>query len=203
MGYGNGSDAALLMIVKSGESPTYSGLYLGAALCSAPRWNPSGQVAAIPTVSEHVHQHMSDSNRGATGIRRRRHTAKEHGPDPIDLHVGEQLRIARELAGLTQTEVGRALKMSFQVIQKYEQGEIRVSASRLYQLAGLLRKSPDYFFEGIAASDAPAMGALERSDIELVRAFRTIRSGELRQLLVRLARDIAETRDETSEASDN
>lgn len=137
---------------------------------------------------------MADNNSGVgqERIRRRRHTAKEHGPDPIDLHVGGQLRLARELSGLTQTEVGRALGMSFQVIQKYEQGEIRISASRLFQLAGLLRKSPDYFFEGLVPSDVAGIGALERSDIDLVRAFRTIRSAELKQLLVRLARDIAE-----------
>jgi transcriptional regulator with XRE-family HTH domain len=148
---------------------------------------------------------MSDSKSGgiAAPARRPRHTAKEHGPDPIDLHVGNQLRIARELAGLTQTEVGRALQMSFQVIQKYEQGEIRVSASRLYQLAALLQRSIDYFFEGIAASDPPAIEALDRVDIELVRAFRSIRSGEMRQLLVRLARDIADKHDPASTASDN
>lgn len=137
------------------------------------------------------------------GTRRRRRTAKEHGPDPIDLHVGDQLRMARELAGLTQTDVGRSLAMSFQVIQKYEQGEIRVSASRLFQLATLLHKSPDYFFEGIAESDAPGLGALERADIELVRAFRTIQSNDVRQLLVRLARDIAERHGAGSTPSDN
>lgn len=126
--------------------------------------------------------------------RRRRHTAKEYGPDPVDLHVGRQLRLARELAGLTQTEVGRALDMSFQVIQKYEQGEIRISASRLYQLAGLLSKNTDYFFDGIVAADMPSIGPLERSDIELVRAFRAIRSPDIRQLLVRLARDIVASR---------
>jgi transcriptional regulator with XRE-family HTH domain len=137
---------------------------------------------------------MADRNSGLgrERIRRRRHTAKEHGPDPIDLHVGGQLRLARELTGMTQTEVGRALHMSFQVIQKYEQGEIRISASRLFQLAQLLRKSPDYFFEGLAAGDMPGMGVLERSDIEFLRAFRTIQSDELKQLLMRLARDIAE-----------
>ena len=137
---------------------------------------------------------MADPNSGMGGerIRRRRHTAKEHGPDPIDLHVGNQLRLGRELTGLTQTEVGHALAMSFQVIQKYEQGEIRVSASRLFQLARLLRKSTDYFFEGLAATDVPGIGMPERIEIELVRAFRTIQSDELKQLLVRLARDIAE-----------
>ncbi len=111
--------------------------------------------------------------------------------------------MARELAGLTQTEVGRELGMSFQVIQKYEQGEIRISASRLHQLAKLLGKSPDYFFDGIVGSDAPAVGTLDRMDIELVRAFRTIQNGELRQLLVRLARDIVEKNHGTSDTDDN
>jgi len=147
---------------------------------------------------------MSESNSGEfqSPARRRRHTAKEFGPDPIDLHVGAQLRLARELAGLTQTEVGRALRMSFQVIQKYEQGEIRVSASRLFQLAVLLRKPPDYFFEGLAPTDLPGIGMLERSDIELLRAYRTIQSAELRQLLVRLARDIAEKHGTASNSPD-
>ena len=147
---------------------------------------------------------MSKSESGGfpESVRRRRHTAKEYGPDPVDLHVGSQLRLARELAGLTQTEVGRALGMSFQVIQKYEQGEIRVSASRLFQLAGLLCKSPDYFFEGIAATDVQGIGALDRSDIELVRAFRSIHGIELRQLLVRLARDIAQKHGVASETAD-
>jgi transcriptional regulator with XRE-family HTH domain len=100
--------------------------------------------------------------------------------------------MARELAGLTQTEIGRELHMSFQVIQKYEQGEIRISASRLFQLAILLGKSPDYFFDGVASTDDPSAGLMNRADIELVRAFRTIHNAELRQLLVRLSRDIVE-----------
>jgi transcriptional regulator with XRE-family HTH domain len=135
---------------------------------------------------------MAESDPGVERTRRRRHTAKEHGPDPIDLHVGGQLRLARDLSGMTQTEIGRALGMSFQVVQKYEQGEIRISASRLFQLAKLLLKSPDYFFEGLGPSDVPGIGELGRSDIELVRAFRSIQSAELKQLLTRLARDIVE-----------
>ena len=147
---------------------------------------------------------MADRNSGGDRerIRRRRHTAKEHGPDPIDTHVGSQLRLARELSGLTQTEVGRALAMSFQVIQKYEQGEIRISASRLFQLGRLLRKSPDYFFEGLGATDMPGIGVPGRGEIDLVRAFRTIHSDELKQLLVRLARDIAEKHGNASTAPD-
>ena len=119
------------------------------------------------------------------------------------MHVGGQLRMARELAGLTQTEIGRELGMSFQVIQKYEQGEIRISASRLYQLVVLLGKSPDYFFDGVAGSDSPGVGTMDRADIDLVRAFRTIHNAELRQLLVRLARDIVEKHRSGSSKDDN
>src|SRR5208282_4513866 len=97
---------------------------------------------------------MSEKRKAAAGPRRRRRTAKEDGPDPIDVHVGRQLRLARDLAGLTQVEIGKDLGMSFQVVQKYEQGEIRVSASRLFQLAVLLRKPVNYFFEGIETRES-------------------------------------------------
>jgi transcriptional regulator with XRE-family HTH domain len=99
------------------------------------------------------------------------------------------LRLARELAGLTQTDVGRELGMSFQVVQKYEQGEIRVSASRLFQLSALLDKPIAYFFEGFEdALDAPT--AMARHEVDLIRAFRLIRSTEVRQCLQRLLHEI-------------
>jgi transcriptional regulator with XRE-family HTH domain len=183
------------LIAKSTAYPTCDRLDQRNRLFSAPAEKAKPTTTFLRIFSKNQsRRNMADRNSGVARerIRRRRHTAKEHGPDPVDLHVGGQLRLARELTGLTQTEVGRALEMSFQVIQKYEQGEIRVSASRLFQLGRLLRKSPDYFFEGLTATDGAGIGVPERSDIELVRAFRTIQSDELKQLLVRLARDIAE-----------
>jgi len=132
---------------------------------------------------------MSELRKAAAGSRRRRHTAKEHGPDPIDVHVGRQLRLARELAGLTQTDIGKKLGMSFQVVQKYEQGEIRVSASRLFQLSVLMDKPVAYFFEGFEVG-AEGQNEMRRDEIDLVRAYRLIRSQELRQCLQRLLREI-------------
>ncbi len=122
-------------------------------------------------------------------MRRRRHTAKEHGPDPVDVHVGRQLRLARELAGMTQTDIGNELGMSFQVVQKYEQGEIRVSASRLFQLAALLGRPVGYFFAGFETL-AEGRDQIERNEIELIRAFRLIRNPEIRLCLERLLREI-------------
>ncbi len=132
---------------------------------------------------------MAEKRATAGGVRKRRHTAKEHGPDPVDVHVGRQLRVARELGGLTQTDIGKELGMSFQVVQKYEQGEIRVSASRLFQLSVLLGKPVGYFFEGFEVG-AGGHGEMARDEIDLVRAFRQIRSTELRQCIQRLLREV-------------
>ena len=129
--------------------------------------------------------------------RARRRTAKEHGPDPVDVHVGQRVRLARELAGLTQTGIGKQLRMSFQVVQKYEQGEIRVSASRLYQLSRLLGKPVSYFFDGLEnatvrhAAPEPEIG---RREAELLRAFRATAKPDLQHRLLLLVRNIAERR---------
>jgi transcriptional regulator with XRE-family HTH domain len=121
--------------------------------------------------------------------RPRRRTAKEHGPDPVDVHVGQQLRQARAVAKLTQAEFGRRLRMSFQLVQKYEQGEIRIAASRLYRMARLLGKSVEFFFEGLG--EGAASGALDRHEIELVCAFRAISKSEVRSRFAALVADMA------------
>jgi len=125
--------------------------------------------------------------------RRRRRTAKEDGPDPIDVHVGRQVRLARELAGLTQTEVGQHIGMSFQVVQKYEHGEIRVSASRLFQFARLLNKSIDYFFDALGGRGSGGdANDMSQDEIELIRAFRLIADPDVQQRLLQLFRGISE-----------
>jgi transcriptional regulator with XRE-family HTH domain len=69
--------------------------------------------------------------------------------DSIDQHVGRQLCLRRAQIGMTQTELGAKLGLSFQAVQKYETGENRISPSRLYQLARILDVLPSYFFEGL------------------------------------------------------
>jgi transcriptional regulator with XRE-family HTH domain len=67
-------------------------------------------------------------------------------PDPIDVGVGLKLRQLRRVAGLSQGALGSALGVTFQQIQKYESGQNRVSASRLQQIATLLKVQPSAFF---------------------------------------------------------
>ncbi|SMH43426.1 helix-turn-helix domain-containing protein [Azospirillum agricola] len=51
---------------------------------------------------------------------------------------------------MSQTDLGRALGVSFQQVQKYENGTTRVSASVLYRLANSLGVSVSYFFDGLS-----------------------------------------------------
>jgi len=136
---------------------------------------------------------MSDP-RGGEGTARRRRTVREHGPDPVDVHVGKRLRQARLLAGLSQEELGNGIGVSFQAVQKYEQGENRLSASRLYRAATLLKQPVAYFFEalaGDAAATAEAAG-FKRDEIDLVRHYRMITSDEVRENLLQVARRVGE-----------
>ena len=56
--------------------------------------------------------------------------------DPVDRFVGERLRAARLESGLSQTELGKAMGLSFQQVQKYERGTNSISASMLVRAAG-------------------------------------------------------------------
>lgn len=82
---------------------------------------------------------------------------KKHprGPDPIDLHVGSQVRARRILLGLSQEKLADGLGITFQQVQKYERGSNRISASRLYNMAQLLDVPITYFFEGVDDKKAP------------------------------------------------
>ncbi len=76
----------------------------------------------------------------------------------IDLHLGRRLRLRRRTLGLTQQQLAAAVGVRFQQIQKYESGHSRMSAVRLWQLAGPLSVGLDYFFEGLS-SDALSSAA--------------------------------------------
>ena len=70
-------------------------------------------------------------------------------PNPVDVHVGQRLRGARVSAGESQTALGRALGVTFQQVQKYENGTNRLGASRLWQASRFLSVDPDFFFQGL------------------------------------------------------
>jgi transcriptional regulator with XRE-family HTH domain len=67
----------------------------------------------------------------------------------IDRHIGSKVRIRRKTLNITQYALAYDLDISFQQLQKYESGENRIAASRLYEMAKILKISPHFFFEGL------------------------------------------------------
>jgi transcriptional regulator with XRE-family HTH domain len=56
-----------------------------------------------------------------------------------DIAIGERIKSRRNQIDMSQEELGHALKVSFQQIQKYEKGINRISSGRLLQLAEALQ----------------------------------------------------------------
>lgn len=116
----------------------------------------------------------------------------------VDTHIGQKIRARRTLLGLSQTELADAAEISFQQIQKYENGTNRVGASRLQQFSEALGVLPSYFFEGAPTVGkklpAPREGELSEGAIvsflgtsqgvALVRGFLAIKQKSIRQNII-------------------
>jgi transcriptional regulator with XRE-family HTH domain len=106
------------------------------------------------------------------GPSRRHHESKSHGakkrvglklssrkPNHVDQHVGRRLRLRRHLLDLSQDQLARQLGLTAQLIQKYEVGDTRISASRLYDVAVQLAVPITWFFEELEQKSRPTVAA--------------------------------------------
>ena len=104
--------------------------------------------------------------------RRRSYTVGESGPRPVDVHVGGRVRAGRTLIGMSETELGKRVGLSFQQIQKYEKGMNRIGASRLWRFSLILGRPISWFFEGIGARKRKVEDLLaKRETLQFVRYF--------------------------------
>ncbi len=123
-----------------------------------------------------------------------RRIVAQHGPHPVDVHVGGLVRQRRTFLGMNQTDLGKALGVSFQQIQKNERGTNRIGSSRLYQLCHVLDVPIEYFFEELeevvtASSEDDVM--VKRETLELVDAYYRIPDPKMRDALRRMANAMA------------
>ena len=119
---------------------------------------------------------------------------------PVDTHVGIKIRQRRWLVGMTQQQLAAEVGIKFQQIQKYETGANRVSASRLWDIAGTLQVEISFFFEGLKAVRADGANAAVPADLmadkealDLVRSYYAIPETQRRRLfdLARVLSDVA------------
>jgi len=102
-------------------------------------------------------------------------------PHPIDITVGQRLRMRRKLIGLSQENLAEKVGLTFQQVQKYERGVNRVSASRLAQFADILGVSVSFFF---AEEERNVVGMLEDPGaMRLLKAYTAIDNAAVRQAI--------------------
>lgn len=119
------------------------------------------------------------------------------GPSAFDKKVGERVRAARLLLDMSQEKLADALDppLTFQQIQKYERGANRIGASRMQQIADVLKKPVSYFFghsDNGAADDIGARALAAPHGVKLIKAFLEIRDNDHRALLASLAVSMAQ-----------
>lgn len=102
-------------------------------------------------------------------------------PTHVDEHVGQRLRLRRNLLGLSQDELAKRLGLTSQLIQKYEAGETRISASRLYAIAEQIAVPITWFFDELEGKKRPSAGSKPTSEAQDWSELVTKR--ESRQLL--------------------
>lgn len=121
----------------------------------------------------------------------------------LSIYIGARMREQRILAGLTQTELGEKLGVSFQQIQKYERGANSLSVGRLFDLAQILGLDIEYFFKGFVhrnnrikvltdkdkvRNNGSNLNDVNTKVLELARCFQKIESASVRRALFQLVR---------------
>ncbi len=150
---------------------------------------------------------MAGKRKGST-----RGRTKSGAPNPVDVHVGQRVRLRRTLLGMSQEKLGEALGLTFQQVQKYERGANRIGSSRLFDLSRVLDVPVSFFFddmsEEVAEMSPRLIGGVDeepaafeadpmskRETLELVRAYYRIADPTVRKRVMELARALAAASD--------
>jgi transcriptional regulator with XRE-family HTH domain len=131
-------------------------------------------------------------NQFSKGVHLKRPTKKHpRSVDDRDHEYGRRIRLARLDRQLSQSELGAALGISFQQVQKYEKGTNRITVGRLEQIAIALKITPHELM-GWGKTAIADDGNLDLEAYKLAKAFSTLRDewkSPVRQLINSLMRD--------------
>jgi transcriptional regulator with XRE-family HTH domain len=125
-------------------------------------------------------------------------------PDHIDIEVGQRIRIYRKTRGLSQTVLADQLGVTFQQVQKYENGRNRIGAGRLTRVAQVL-DVPVAALLGVSdttkiksskrGKDSSPLKLLTVSGaLRLLRSYERINDRKIRRSIIDLVENIATRR---------
>jgi transcriptional regulator with XRE-family HTH domain len=110
--------------------------------------------------------------------------ARKGGPQRNDETVARNMRRFRIARGLSQTELGNAVGVTFQQIQKYESANA-IAPGRLRQMCELLGVAPAEMFGSQPEIDGEPIPEMSRWSYRTLIALNKIRSERVRRRSVR------------------
>ena len=116
---------------------------------------------------------------------------------PADQYAGLAVRRLRNELGLSQTDLAKAIGVTFQQVQKYEKGTNRVGAGRLSAISQALQVPVPHFFEAMNGSDTPKVRSRTLELLKLpgasalLRHYSKIENPGHRRTILELARSLA------------
>lgn len=119
----------------------------------------------------------------------------------IEQNIGRQLKMLRISKKISQKALAEMMGITYQQVQKYENGLNRISVSRLWQFCNIFEVSPDFLFDSILGRES---GELAKSgetlipnavassqDIKLILAFQKIENTAKRALMIKVCEAMA------------
>lgn len=115
-----------------------------------------------------------------------------------DKEIGRRVKVRRLDIGLSQGKLGNAIGVTFQQVQKYENGTNRISVGRLQVIAKILKVPVSFFFDndggGHGSGSSQEMFALLEPAyaLRLMKAFARIADRRVQRSTVELVEGLAE-----------
>jgi transcriptional regulator with XRE-family HTH domain len=127
------------------------------------------------------------------------HRQTKRRAGPWDKEVGRRIRALRLEKGLSQGKLAGCIGLSFQQLQKYENGTNRVGAGRLQQIAAALSVPVAFFFDEDASRAPPGretesvFGAVQSlRAVRMLKAFNRIQDAKIQVSLITLAEHMSD-----------
>jgi len=113
--------------------------------------------------------------------------------------IGEKIKFRRQDIGMSQERLAEILELSYQQIQRYENGSNRISVERIQEISDALAVPVIYFFDKDFSQPLPASvpdsnPTTSEDEKTLLKYFKQIESNPDRQAVIQVARRLAAKR---------
>lgn len=144
---------------------------------------PAIAAAATAAAEQAAKEQKRRPGRPRKGEPRPLNPRREH-IEEIDLHLGRTIRGARHIRGMSRFVLARKIGVGPQALEKWERGETRITAGKLWAISSLLDMPITFFFEGFGPEGSDSV---QRRFVDALASI-TPESLEIAEKIARLSK---------------